>query len=103
MSGGLHAAVILTLGAASGSTSGCALQAGQTCSLTARVTGQTGTAAVTWSFNPGLAGAVTGTGTAPDATGLSTNTYRAPSPIVSAATVTVTATSVEDNQASAST
>jgi uncharacterized protein (TIGR03437 family) len=100
--GALHAAVTITLGASSGATSGCALQAGQTCTLTARVTGQISTAAVTWSFSPPVAGATTGAGTAPDGTGLSSNTYRAPSTIVSSITVTVTATSVEDNQASAS-
>ena len=100
--GGAHAVVTVTLGASSGQTSGCALQASQTCSLTARVTGQTNTAAVTWSFSPVVAGAAPGTGTAPDGTGLSSNTYRAPSVTVSRATVTATATSVEDNQVSAS-
>ena len=72
--GALHGQATVTLGAGTGCGS---LQAAQTCTLTARVTG-VANQAVTWSFNPTVTGAVIGNGSAPDSTGLSTNTYRAP-------------------------
>src|SRR5215475_8940458 len=90
--GSLYGDVIVTLG----TTSNCgSLQGGQTCSLTARVTGASN-AAVTWSFSPPVSGTTLGTGSAPDATGLSTNTYKAPNFINARQVVTATATSVQD-------
>src|SRR5580692_3034573 len=88
--GGLHGQVLVSLGAGSGCN---ALGGGQTCTLTARVTGTPNTA-VTWSFSPIVPGAAPGVPTAPDATGLSTDTYKAPSFITSRQAVTATATSV---------
>jgi len=96
--GALHGQVLVSLGASTGCGS---LQGGQTCTLTARVTGAANLA-VTWSFSPSVAGAVAGTGTAPDSTGLSTNTYKAPSFITVPQTVTATATSVADPSQAAS-
>ncbi|MBZ5626251.1 MAG: hypothetical protein LAQ69_47340 [Acidobacteriia bacterium] len=96
--GALHGQVLVSLG----TSSGCgALQGGQTCTLTARVTGASNLA-VTWSFNPTVPGATVGTGTGPDSTGLSTNTYKAPSFIITRQTVTATVTSVADPSQSAS-
>ncbi|SPE30735.1 Ig domain protein, group 2 domain protein [Candidatus Sulfopaludibacter sp. SbA6] len=96
--GALHGQVLVSLGAGSGCGS---LQAAQTCTLTARVTGATNQA-VTWSFSPAVSGAAIGTGSAPDSTGLSTNTYKAPNFITTAQTVTATATSVADPTQAAS-
>ena len=96
--GALHGQVLVSLGAAAGCG---ALQGGQTCTLTARVTGATNTA-VTWSFSPTVSGAVIGAGTAPDSTGLSTNTYKAPNFITTGQVVTATATSVADPTQAAS-
>lgn len=85
-----------------GTTTGCgSLQGGQTCTLTARVTGASNQA-VTWSFSPSVTSATVGAGSAPDATGLSTNTYKAPNFITARQVVTATATSVEDPAKSAS-
>src|ERR1035438_6981519 len=71
--GALHGQVLVSLGA-----SGCsALQGGQTCTLTARVTGSPNTT-VTFSFSPTVPGATPGLPTNPDATGLTTDTYKAP-------------------------
>ena len=96
--GALNGQVLVSLGAGSGCG---ALQAAQTCTLTARVTGASNLA-VTWSFSPSVAGAVIGTGSAPDSTGLSTNTYKAPNFISTSQTVTATATSVADPTQAAS-
>ena len=94
----LHGQVLVSLG----TSTGCGnLQGGQTCTLTARVTGAANLA-VTWSFSPAVSGASAGAGTAPDATGLSTNTYRAPSFITTRQVVTATATSVADPSKAAS-
>jgi uncharacterized protein (TIGR03437 family) len=97
--GALPAQVQVSLGAGTGCNS---LQAAQTCSLSARVTGAANLA-VTWSFTPQVPGAVTGSGTAPDPTGLSTNTYKAPNFITSRTIVTASATSVADPSQTAST
>ena len=95
--GSLHGQVLVSLGTGSGCN---ALQAAQTCSLTARVTGASN-AAVTWTFSPTVSGATPGTGSSPDSTGLSTNTYKAPTFITARQVVTVTATSVADPTQSA--
>jgi uncharacterized protein (TIGR03437 family) len=63
--------------------------------MTARVTGAANLA-VGWTFTPTVLGATVGVGTAPDPTGLSTITYKAPNFITTRQTVTVTATSVVD-------
>ena len=95
--GALHGAVIVTLSAVPST-----LTDGQTASLKAVVTGTTTTAAVTWSFTPTLAGATNGPPAGPDASGTSTNSFTAPSPIAAASKVTVTVTSVEDATKTAS-
>src|SRR5579863_3125115 len=94
----LHGQVLVSLGEGSGCNG---LQGGQTCTLTARVTGAANFNLV-WSFTPSVPGAVLGTPTAPDATGLSTDTYKAPNFITTRQTVTATVTSAVDPAASAS-
>ncbi len=96
--GALHGQVLVSLGAGSGCN---ALQGGQTCTLTARVTGAANFNLV-WSFTPGVSGAVLGVPTAPDATGQSTDTYKAPNFITTRQTITATVTSAVDPAASAS-
>jgi uncharacterized protein (TIGR03437 family) len=91
------AAVIVTLSANPNSVSSSG-----TSNLQALVTGATTTAAVTWSISPAGVG-VLGPGTAPNAGGISTNTYAAPPLITSKLTVTITVTSKEDPAQSAST
>jgi uncharacterized protein (TIGR03437 family) len=86
----LQGAVIVTL-----STSSNNLSDGQTATLVALVNGATNTG-VTWSFAPTVAGATIGPPAGPDASGKSTNTYQAPSPVKATTKVTVTATSVQD-------
>jgi len=88
----LHGQVLVSLGAGTGCGS---LQGAQTCTLTARVTGAVNQS-VTWGFSPTVAGAAVGNGSAPDSTGLSTITYKAPNFITTRQIVTVTATSVAD-------
>jgi uncharacterized protein (TIGR03437 family) len=90
----LHAQVLVTL-----STSANSLQGGQTATLTALVTGSTNTA-VNWSMSPAVG--TLGTGSGPDAGGISTNTYRAQTLISSAQTITITATSQADGTKAAS-
>jgi len=97
-SGALHGQVLVSLGEGSGCT---ALQGGQTCTLTARVTGTTNFN-VNWTFSPTVAGAVLGTPTVPDATGLSSDTFKAPNFISTRQTVIATVTSVVDPTAAAS-
>ena len=96
--GALHAQVQVSLGAGSGCN---ALQGGQTCTLSARVTGAANFN-VAWTFSPPVAGATLGVPTVPDATGLSTDTYKAPSLVTVRQTVTATATSVVDPSQAAS-
>jgi len=84
----LHAQVLVTL-----STSANSVQGNQTATLTALVTGNAN-AAVSWSLSPNVG--TLGAGSGPDAGGLSTNTYRAPTLISSHQTITITATSVAD-------
>ncbi|HEV3198452.1 MAG TPA: Ig-like domain-containing protein, partial [Bryobacteraceae bacterium] len=96
--GALNAQVQVSLGAGAGCN---ALQGGQTCTLTARVTGAANFN-VAWTFNPIVMGAVLGVPSVPDATGLSTDTYKAPNFITTRQTVTATATSVVDPSESAS-
>ena len=86
----LQGAVIVTL-----STSSNTLADGQTATLVALVNGATNTG-VTWSAAPAVAGATLGPGTGPDASGKSTNTFQAPSPVKTTTRVTVTAISVQD-------
>ena len=90
--GAARAQVLVSLGT---STNCSTLQGGQTCTLTARVTGATNTA-VTWAFSPTVAGVSTGPPSGPDATGLTTNTYKAPTVVAARQVVTATATSVAD-------
>jgi len=98
LAGALHGQTILvTLGASSGSGSGCALSAGQVCTLTAAVTGTPNTA-VTFHFNPSVTGAVVGTPSTSN--GQTRITYTAPTPIAAAQTVSVTATSNADGTSS---
>jgi uncharacterized protein (TIGR03437 family) len=84
----LHAQVLVGL-----STSANTLLGGQSATLTALVTGTTNTV-VTWNRSPGVG--TLGTGSAPNAGGLSTNTYTAPTLISTAQTITITATSAAD-------
>ena len=86
----LQGAVIVTL-----STSSNSLSDGQSATLVALVNGATNTG-VTWSFAPTVAGATIGPPAGPDASGKSTNSYQAPSPVKTTTRVTVTATSVQD-------
>ena len=90
----VYAQPAVTLGA----DSGCgALPAGSTCTLTARVTGLGSgpAAAVTWSPDtPSPQGATYGNPIGPDATGLTTRTYTAPSSVTTKQTVTVTVSAV---------
>ncbi len=90
----LHAQVLVSL-----STTANTLQSNQTATLTALVTGAPNTA-VTWSFSPNVG--TLGPGSGPNAGGLSTNTYTAPTVISSAQTITITATSVADPTQAAS-
>jgi len=95
--GAAHGQVIVTLG-----STGCgALQAAQTCTLSARVSG-TSNFFVNFTFSPNVAGASTSNATGPDVTGLSTITYRAPNFISARTVVTATATSISDPSQSAS-
>ena len=98
-----HGQITITLGATSGNSSSCSLQALGTCNLSARVTGQISDAAVLWSVSPAVSGATFATGfvSGPDGTGLTRNTYTAPSLISTRTTVVVTATSREDQSKSA--
>ena len=91
-----HGETLLSLGASSGSGSGCSLGAGGTCTLSARVTGLS-PATVTFDFNPpaSVTGGTVGAPVGPNATGLTTITYTAPSPVLSRQTITVTATAVD--------
>ena len=86
----LQGAVIVTL-----SIQPNTLSDGQTASLKALVTGTTNTG-VSWSFTPTVAGATIGPPAGPDATGTTTNSYKAPSPVNTTTTVTVTVTSLQD-------
>ena len=86
----LQGAVIVTL-----STSSNTLTDGQSATLVALVNGATNTG-VTWSFAPTIAGATIGPAAGPDASGTSTNSYQAPSPVKASTKVTVTVTSVQD-------
>jgi hypothetical protein len=97
--GGLRGQTFLSLGASAGSGSGCALSSGNTCTLTARVTGLTPTT-VTFDFSPAVAGAQVGAPAGPDSTGLTSITYRAPVPVLTRQTVIVTATAVDGTKAS---
>lgn len=86
-----------------GSGAGCnALQGGQTCTLTARVT-NAANLNVYWSFSPIVPGATPGNPTTADLTGQSTDTYKAPNFISTRQTVTVTVTAVADPTAIATT
>jgi uncharacterized protein (TIGR03437 family) len=93
--GALNGQVLVTL-----STSSNSLTSGQSITLTALVTGPSGSnLAVAWS----LSGAGTlGQGNAPSASGTSVNNYVAPSPISTRQTITITATSKQDPTKSAS-
>ena len=95
--GALHGAVSVTLSASSN-----ALTDGQTSNLKALVTGTITTAAVTWTFNPTVAGAIVGTPVGPNASGTTTISYTAPAPVTAAIKVTATASSLEDPGVSAS-
>ena len=86
----LQGAVIVTL-----SIQPNTLSDGQTATLKALVTGTTNTG-VSWSFTPTVAGATIGPPSGPDASGTSTNSYKAPSPVNTITTVTVTVTSLQD-------
>src|ERR1051325_7304939 len=99
--GALHAQALISLGASSGSGTGCSLGNGGTCTLTARVTGIT-PATVRFTFIPAVDGATVGAPIGPDATGLTTITYRAPSTVLVRQTVTVTATAIGDDTKTAS-
>ena len=69
--GSLRAQILVSLG----TTTACGnLTGGQTCTLTAQVTGTANTA-VTWAFNPTVAGAVLGPVNAPNGAGQTTRTY----------------------------
>ena len=97
--GALRGQTTVSLGASSnGSSAGCALSGGQTCTLTARVTGLANSA-VTFTFSPTVAGVMIGTPTGPDGTGLSRITYIAPTLITSRQTVTATATAIDGAKA----
>ena len=93
--GALDGQVLVTL-----STSANSLTSGQSITLTALVTGPSGSnLAVAWS----LSGAGTlGQGNAPSASGTSVNNYVAPSPVNARQTITITATSKQDPTKSAS-
>jgi len=95
--GGLRADTLISLGASTTGGSGCALSGGATCNLSALVTGVT-PATVTFDFSPTVAGAVIGTPVGPN-NGLTTITYKAPSPVAARQTITVTATAVDGTKA----
>ena len=83
-----YAQILVSLG----TTTGCgSLTGGQTCTLTAAVTG-TANATVTWNFSPTVAGAVLGPVNAPNSAGQTTRTYTAPQVITQKQVVTATAT-----------
>jgi len=86
----LQGAVIVTL-----SIQPNTLSDGQTATLKALVTGTTNTG-VSWNFTPTVAGAAIGPPSGPDAAGTTTNSYKAPSPVNTITTVTVTVTSLQD-------
>ena len=89
----------VSLGASSNSSSSsCSLSGGQTCTLTARVVGLANPA-ITFTFSPTITGAVLGTQTGPDVTGLSRIAYTAPNIITSRQTVTATATAIDGTKA----
>jgi uncharacterized protein (TIGR03437 family) len=90
----LHAQVLVTL-----STTANTLQGNQSATLTALVTGA-GNTAVTWSFSPSVG--TLGPASGPGASGISTNTYKAPPLISSHQTIAITATSVADSSQAAS-
>ena len=94
--GALHGAVSITL-----STSSNALTDGQTANLVALVLGTTNNG-VAWSFTPTVAGATIGPPSGPDASGTSTNSYTAPTPVTATTKVTVTAASLQDPTKTAS-
>src|SRR5215472_413099 len=96
--GAIYGQTLVSLGASAGFSSGCALTGGGTCSLSARVTGNSNTS-VSFQFSPTVAGAVIGPKVGPDSTGLTTITYTAPNPVSSRQTVTVTATAVDGTKA----
>ena len=95
--GALHGAVSITL-----STSSSALTDGQTANLVALVLGAGTNTGVLWSFTPAVAGATIGPPSGPDASGTSTNSFTAPTPVTAATRVTVTATSLQDPTKTAS-
>jgi hypothetical protein len=86
----LQGAVIVTL-----SIQPNTLTDGETATLKALVTGTTNTG-VKWTVTPTVAGATVGPETGPDASGTSTNSYKAPAPLNTTTTVTVTVTSLQD-------
>lgn len=96
--GGLHGQALVSLGASSGSGSGCALSGGGTCTLSARVTGIT-PATVTFDFSPRVAGDNIGAPNGPNSSGLTTIAYTAPNPVLARQTITVTATAVDGSKA----
>jgi len=84
-----------------GTSSSCGtLSSGQTCTLTAVVTGVT-PATVTFSFSPIVTGATQGTPNGPNQSGTTTITYVAPSPVTAAVTVIATATASDGTKAQA--
>jgi uncharacterized protein (TIGR03437 family) len=90
--GAAYGQTVVTLGASAGNTNGCALTASATCTLTARVTGLADTTvAFLFSPTPQSTGSSLGNQGAPDSTGLTTLTYKAPVTISARVTVTVTA------------
>ena len=90
----LHAQVLVSL-----STTANSLQGNQTASLQALVVGAPNKN-VTWSLSPNVG--TLGPAGGPDAGGISTNTYKAPTLISTHQTITITATSVADAMQAAS-
>lgn len=96
--GSLHAQPVL---ATLGTSTGCGnLTSGQSCTLTARVTGLAN-ASVSWSFTPNVSGVTLGTPVGPDPTGQTSRTYTAPNIVTAKQTVTATVTA-SDNVTKAS-
>jgi len=84
-----------------GTSSNCgALNSGQTCTLTALVTGLADRS-VTWNFNPAVFGSSPGNPVGPSNAGITTIAYRAPAAIAARQEVIATATAVDGASASA--
>jgi uncharacterized protein (TIGR03437 family) len=97
--GPMQSQTLISLGATSGNSSGCSLSAGATCTLSALVTGIT-PATATFEFSPTVAGATVGTPSGPSSSGLTTITYKAPSPVAARQTVTVVARAADGTPSS---